>query len=152
MDRDCQAPEAGARRRVGDMKVIGQLWEEQPVVDAARSYWNHAASPDELYTAFVESTLWAERTDPAGLRLLDTGSTGVWLQVWTSADRMAASLQRRALFLSAPGREILQLIKDTNVLGIVIDAGQPHWIALPAPREWAGAVSHQPRTEGVPDA
>lgn len=132
--------------------MTGQLWEEQPVVNAARSYWTRAAGPEELYNSFTTSTLWAERVDPAGLQLLNTGPTGVWLLVWTSAQRMAAFLRRRALFVSAPGNEILQLIKDIDVLGVVIDAGQPHWIALPAPREWAGASSYQLRTEGTPDA
>ena len=106
--------------------------------------------PGDFMDVFVGAVVWAQRTEKPGLLVIDTGSRGRWMPVFSTADRLAAHAGD-GYFFSASGAELLSLVPPG--IGLMLDPDDEHRfpiLARVAPpgdvaRAWAGAAGMRQR-------
>jgi hypothetical protein len=111
-------------------RIVGVL--EPEMVDEAGSWWARMGDPLRLISAFRSGTVWTRRyEDPPRLSVTDTGATGKWILVFSSLARLGAYVGP-CDWVSTTGAKLQdELLPGVDVQGVVLDAGEPHWVALP---------------------
>lgn len=110
---------------------LGTLDDEPEVVEQARRWWSRTGDPATLMAAVRTATLTTRRLDgPPRLTMVDSGVTGRWVLGFTSLERLARRIGA-CDWISMPGGELLDVVATLDVQGLVVDAGEPHWVAIP---------------------